>query len=490
MSDNIEDYIVRLVDSYGMTIGTGFFVCKNKFIITCKHVIKKLSGEVFYYKTNSDILYNMRLCSNFMLAYDIAILSTDIVPSSAKSVQLCDDSQIGDECKTLGYPFLDGTSICAFPKIVHGFQRNNIDFFQLSDANDITNGFSGAPLIKAEKYCIGIISSIPMTGNSRMTNTAVAISVKGIGKLILDWAKENKISIDICHFAPVIKKSEEHYFNMDDLDFILLDKLDHLRETRKNGYPQEVVKRVDSINKWLDSLIGKNSSKKGLVTHLNEFKLKYLMEKSKSYMDFILPSKVPFYMNRIVKEQKELAMEFSGKGLFYLPRISAESAFYVSKNYYEASKISKELLNEIDNIESEWHIEVLRSAAINAGYVGSILEINEILNMITYFVDLDDDEKANDIIFLYEGIARSLALKADKRAYDYLRKARELLENSGNRGYSLRNVQLLRTEMQIAKQFADKVSFQDAYSKGKKIADSMKYNRYSEEFSNIYKESV
>lgn len=266
--------------------------------------------------------------------------------------------------------------------------------------------------------------------------------------------------------------------------------LHEIRSDRKSGKPREVVKRANDTMFWIDQLLDKHQTS-GFRTYLLEQKIRFLMEESKSYMDFVLPEQVFSYMGSVNDQLFRTAGELRDSKLYYLPMVSEESAYYVGKEYYRSYNIGKELLQNIDGIDEEWHIEILRAAAINNGYVGSLDELETVVSMICNYVNLESERNINDLVFLCEGVARAYGMHGSEKAIDYIEKARQLLDQMvslygvSSETTELRAVQLLRTEGIIVSKAGTIDDLERLCKRGIDLSTKNHYDRYIREFNEL-----
>lgn len=298
----------------------------------------------------------------------------------------------------------------------------------------------------------------------------------------------SEIKQEVVSNSPLTEYGESSDFsiNKDYLEDFLCNYLNIIQMQRKAGKPRDVAVMVNLAMNLLNGAL-EDTSKIGLRTFLLEQKMKLLMEKSKSYMDYLLPEEVFLYMSDVNEQLSRTAKELKSKKLYYLPKISEESAYYVSKDYHKSYVVGKELLESIEQIGREWHIEVLRAAAINTGYVGNTRELNDIVSMAGDYIDMNEAVALNDITFLLEGIARAYGMLQDERAMDYIKKARSKIKIMKSLNYTtnLREVQLLRTEARIVSKIGTESELDKLKKKGLHLSRKNNYDRYIREFSEL-----
>ena len=167
--------IINILNSNGSSIGTGFFVSSDGYILTCYHVLKQI-GEV---KIGSLIGFRLPLSKTVYSATvgaynsenDIALLRSNNY--SKIYYPLATNVEKGEKLSTMGFPNGSYIGILAEP-VFFGFIGQDKKI-QLDDANTITHGFSGAPLIDGDGHTIGMVAWIPHDSNYRMENLAFGI---------------------------------------------------------------------------------------------------------------------------------------------------------------------------------------------------------------------------------------------------------------------------------------------------------------------------
>lgn len=282
------------------------------------------------------------------------------------------------------------------------------------------------------------------------------------------------------------KESPHYSIKKDYMDAFLCECLNMIQMQRNAGKPRDTANMVNLLLPMLNNTLDQ-TTQRGMRLFLLEQKIKLLMEKGKSFMDYLLPEEVFLHMSDVNEQLYRTAEELKSKKLYYLPKISEESAYYVSKNYYKSYAIGKELLVNIEQIDPEWHIEVLRAAAINTGYIGSIHELNDIASMAGDYIDMNETVSLNNVAFLLEGIARAYGMLQDERAMDYIEKARSKIKimKSSNDTTDLREVQLLRTEARIISKIGTERELDRLKKKGLRLSRENRYDRYIREFSEL-----
>jgi hypothetical protein len=156
--------------------GTGFFVTLNGYILTCYHVLKEAKctnvGGVVPFKRNNIKTVHFATIKAIHEGRDIALLQTEL-PNDIFYPLVNHDGAEDTTFLTMGFPC--GTI---------GVPDKNIKFDELIDdgklilldnANGITHGYSGAPLVNKQETSIGMIAWIPKESGNRQNNKAYAI---------------------------------------------------------------------------------------------------------------------------------------------------------------------------------------------------------------------------------------------------------------------------------------------------------------------------
>lgn len=172
--------IVNILNANKISIGTGFFVSSNGYILTCYHVLKD------HFEINEKIAFTCIVSKEIHFAKfidkneekDIALLQSDL--SSIAFYTVKEYGKKGDRLTVWGFPNNSRIAILAEPIIQDYIESDK--YIQLKDADTITYGFSGAPLIAEDGAVVGMVAYIPIDNSNRMGNIAFAIP----SKLIID----------------------------------------------------------------------------------------------------------------------------------------------------------------------------------------------------------------------------------------------------------------------------------------------------------------
>ncbi|WP_375503678.1 serine protease [uncultured Nostoc sp.] len=183
--DNLTPGIVRILKPDGKTAGTGFIVTKDGLIVTCAHVVEYAKAEpggtvslVFYARQQT---YIGRVDEKYWSAStvgDIAILHLEgNLPNEVKPLQLGTSSgSSGHAFKTFGFPEakpLEGMyGYGTIGDLMSG--ENGLPLVQLTNATEVTPGFSGAPVVDERTHrVVGMVTAItPVDKYQRQAETA------------------------------------------------------------------------------------------------------------------------------------------------------------------------------------------------------------------------------------------------------------------------------------------------------------------------------
>ena len=171
--------IVKIIDKNNNSIGTGFFSSPKGFIITCFHVLDrsgyKLKDRIRFQKNNNtEIETGIWIKSD--KTNDFAILTTR--KDTEYFLSLLDYTCNNLQLEVMGYPH-GLKSILTTMVSLNSVTENGLTL-QLGNANAITLGFSGAPIIYND-CVVGIIREITnIDSYGRMSEIAFGLSSKAI----------------------------------------------------------------------------------------------------------------------------------------------------------------------------------------------------------------------------------------------------------------------------------------------------------------------
>lgn len=170
--------IVNILSESFDSCGTGFFISPNGYILTCNHVLIRggyveLGERVSFKYANDSSLYEA-IWIKRNVEEDLAILYTKEINMGYLPLFIHDTT--GVLADTYGFPSgseIDIKTTVSIDRISDDEKR-----IQLGNANTVTFGFSGAPLIYND-VVIGMISYVAVTdSNGHMNELAFAISSK------------------------------------------------------------------------------------------------------------------------------------------------------------------------------------------------------------------------------------------------------------------------------------------------------------------------
>lgn len=172
--------IINILDLENKSIGTGFFVSSKGHLLTCKHIIEnagyKLNGnecKVKYKYENSDDIHQAKVII-FNDNEDIVVLLSDVANNDY--IPLCRRPPIDEVADIYGFPQGSKEQLKACVRI----DKNSNGKIQLGNANNVTFGFSGAPIIYDDAV-VGVVDAITKNdSNVRLINVAFAISAEHI----------------------------------------------------------------------------------------------------------------------------------------------------------------------------------------------------------------------------------------------------------------------------------------------------------------------
>lgn len=218
----VSSGVINILDNRNRSIGTGFFISSEGIILTCLHVLTeakyRVGDQVKYRYSYNDTIYKAEWRDDSTnLNYDIAILRSDVSVECYYHFS----SSVGYEgiIESFGYPNGKKNGIYAKAEVYASIATPaGILQTQLGNANDITHGFSGAPVINGFGNVIGMVSDIPKKDeNNRLANIAFAIP----SSIILDLFRKhffinvssNEINMEENAINLIGRKSEILYYS-------------------------------------------------------------------------------------------------------------------------------------------------------------------------------------------------------------------------------------------------------------------------------------
>lgn len=183
-NSNIEVKIVNILNSEKENAGTGFYISEN-LIVSCYHVLTDgyaLDIEKVYYKKSgmTDVL--CAYLSFYDEEKDIVLLKSEECSEDYFEVERyeCKDGQI---CNSYGFP-RSGAIDTWSKRMIYVGRNQNTSLYQLDNANNITNGFSGAPVWDEEEKLIGIINANVHSEDCRALNEAFMTGVNDLYSIL------------------------------------------------------------------------------------------------------------------------------------------------------------------------------------------------------------------------------------------------------------------------------------------------------------------
>jgi trypsin-like peptidase len=179
MPHHIEKSTLRILNSNGETVGTGFLVAAN-LVATCAHVVKDAGNTVDSmagatirikfkgYTENLDALVLPEYWSEID-QYDVAILKIDDVPDSISALRMgpAQKSRLKNELYTYGYAVAaDEEGIGGLGTFITLGENEKLFQFRMHEAN---HGHSGAPIYDEKR---GIVIGMVKKGNKEKTHSS------------------------------------------------------------------------------------------------------------------------------------------------------------------------------------------------------------------------------------------------------------------------------------------------------------------------------
>lgn len=185
--------IVNILDLSGRSIGTGFFVSSEGYLLTCNHVLDAAGynvGQTVSFKySNSSTGYQAN-CIEKNKKMDLALLQTD--EKAADYIPLYDRDNSNLMADSYGFP--NGSYKRVKVSVHIDEVTENGKELQLGNANSVTFGFSGAPLIH-NNAAIGMIKSVTKEDAiGRMINVAFAATAKCILQAFAQYLNNDMLS--------------------------------------------------------------------------------------------------------------------------------------------------------------------------------------------------------------------------------------------------------------------------------------------------------
>lgn len=186
-----QSAIVNILNRQQKSIGTGFFVSADGYIMTCSHVTKNSvtvsendsSTHYIYIRTTDSQIFEAEVIEilDGIISIDgepdgIAILKAPFPVS--QHYRFSARKLTGSKVRTYGYPEGAGNQVAVQNMQIVNYDSGSI---QLKNANNVSVGFSGAPLlldekgISMERIAVGLIDMISGSRYGRLLDIAWAI---------------------------------------------------------------------------------------------------------------------------------------------------------------------------------------------------------------------------------------------------------------------------------------------------------------------------
>lgn len=180
--------IIKTTSRGNESVGTGFFIGEHGLVLTCYHVLENAGC----YNVGSQVSFMFEGQARVMVAslldfdkeLDIAIIYTSIEQFMGYWFS-SNNRTLDHTFVTLGFPEGSLSGVVAHPT----FERESPDgFIELKNANDVCQGFSGAPLINESGLVSGVIRIIPksLRREGSMLNVTRAIPIRTVVKRFAD----------------------------------------------------------------------------------------------------------------------------------------------------------------------------------------------------------------------------------------------------------------------------------------------------------------
>lgn len=194
--------VVNILDKNNNSIGSGFFT-SSEYIFTCLHVLTRaqytIKDSVKFRFSVGSASYDAIWIDASSINDDIAILKSTVTFEQFEQYYKF-SSSIGYEgqIESFGFPNGKKNGIYARAELYGSVTTpDGVVQLQLGKANDITHGFSGAPIISSSRNIIGIVSNIPKhDSHNRLANIAFAIPSSKILNLFSKYLGDVSINED------------------------------------------------------------------------------------------------------------------------------------------------------------------------------------------------------------------------------------------------------------------------------------------------------
>lgn len=192
------------------SIGTGFFINDEGYILTCAHVVEDAINLQITIPSRGKQPYDAEIVS-ISVDYDIAVIKTNYKNKVYLKIADSDKVKPGDRVNAIGYP-LGQNNLKISEGIISGYQ----DFHFQTDA-PINPGNSGGPLVDKDFNVIAINSQ--KISSDTADNIGYSVPVKHFEILKDSFLPKDKSKIPhiiripklLCKFSPIYDLFQEWY---------------------------------------------------------------------------------------------------------------------------------------------------------------------------------------------------------------------------------------------------------------------------------------
>lgn len=177
------------------SIGTGFLISADGFILTNAHVVQ--NADELLVELSDGRQYDARLVAIETTASDLALLKIEAEGLHPAAIGDSDTVQVGDWIMTIGNPLGDLTYSLTAGYISAGLRQvdtGNGKLTMLQTNAAINKGNSGGPLFNAEGRVIGIVTAklAPGDPNSTVEGLGFALPINAVMELVQQWLNAEK----------------------------------------------------------------------------------------------------------------------------------------------------------------------------------------------------------------------------------------------------------------------------------------------------------
>ncbi|MDR0379491.1 MAG: serine protease [Candidatus Accumulibacter sp.] len=203
-----EDFVVKILA--GNKWGTGFFLKKDR-IVTCWHVVDGAPKISFSFAGDSTNKYPAQVWKA-LPKHDLAVLSIErlekITPLTIASIS----GKGKMKAESLGYSFGGKQTVFATLEYSNvSLKDDGTRLLQFDVANNVAEGFSGAPVLAEEKYLIGVISKfVGKNPAGRGVNIACAIPADVLKELFPEQYDDTyRYYLDEPRFRELVRENDD-----------------------------------------------------------------------------------------------------------------------------------------------------------------------------------------------------------------------------------------------------------------------------------------